>query len=1621
MASQAPTCLFLLLVSLVVLVGGQRRRERRPSVHPDDLGMSVDGGYRPHYMDDSHPQSFNAGFDWTGPSWNSQSDWGFKVPRVEPREYIEEPGRREEGRRLQTVDRRREEEGEERRFRTQERRREEEDKVGQYAQRRNLIGRRRRPHRIQTQERVTVRQEDDFVSPSNQEVVRPLSLNREPVREPVRVPQVRKEGEGKWDTGPMGDREHPGSISLGLFGDGDIGSSNAISPSTQPPRAYVNTERYPALRKPAFKQKPGRFLEDRPDEHTEGTGLLFQQNRPSGFQEDRLEGFQQGRPEGFQLRPEVFYNKPEEFQDEMMEGFPHKRPKEFQNRPDGFLEDRLEEYQQVKSEGPIEYQHDREIGFHPDGPIGFPAERPGRFQPDLPVRFQSETIKGFQEQHQEGFRPDRSEGFRPEHSEGFRLEHPEGLQPDRSEGFRPERPEGFRQDRPGEFQTNRRIGFQAEKPQDTEGIEIVTKSQVWGSPSPAASRNQFLQPSRDFQMRPTLEPRNKIRPQRWKPQTVRPIIGSPFFQLEVEDQQDEKENVLEERMDSVRPLKTPRWEVDTNEKLPPPNLELDTVDEPERRKDTVTTPQFSPSVAMEDLSTRPSIKTSSKAPSIFLPTLNPFDNYQKPPFEPTQISVLEYESSTSSGLRLDLRTTLSTTPPTTKALFSPSTTMALFSPSTKKPFISSTSRTPFPISSTHDVYSSSTSRALFPSSTTSALSSSPTTRALFHPSTTQDLFSSPTMRALFTTAKPSEIWTTSYISRAKNSERNADRAFHAAKMEEEKEEIIEKTYKVKIEEKDENEEKEIDVLINRELFAKGRNRVSTKAPFVRKPAFNLEEKDIEEIDTYTSIPMESDSEIITNVSPENAYSKTHIGRLKTKPRMTAVPPVVSNDMIQDVNDENHIKDNIELGKGLQEDNDNYAKSHIRLLKSKNNGNKDYSKMTFKTIRAVIPVPKLKRLLTRNGYEISDIFNKNVKALEIVDKAMRSKSYLDEQTMEDIITDEKPVSKDEYVRKEESVSEDKSIRIPWPQVKKNKQMTQEKVEETKREDSPRRIDWKKEKTNTKVFTTKNHSAKDSSVQRAKTVVDIDAEIEAEAATMDVKSLMKKISPMSLSEVLQEVGFTLPDVMRGSKEAIKKVLRYHRQITQTEPIKEQEEILESMEEEEVETKKAESTEDKDDPYEGLSLEFKPWSPTLMEDKEDKEDEEEKKEVKVGEEDATKQNFITKKKKSGVSSLNLFKNFRKFNKKTVKSTTTTTTTTPSSSTFRFGARTTERGMDKDKFLPTQRSIPTQRSSTTQRSMKNRKRITGILSNFRFGPSGDKNESKENDKTEDKKEVKEKEEDTKNEEVTESTDDDSFPTTAPYDASLNITLTNLNMTANDVIEKKNLTVPGIDTIFRGITKDKAEVIYGEKRDLKKKETESGRGRPKKKYIQTPLGGGGSHGHRQGYGGGGSTWGGGGGRLITNRKTSTTTRTPMTYFGGLGDTVGGDTAGLWSYDDASELDREIETSIVDYEEEYYYYEEYGYEPHEVPAGVKSALIASSVVGGLAVSIFLCIFMFCLWKQMKSKLRMSIEYDEGHQRGFLDGVCLKKPKAGTKKDNSGYFNKTPPIEQHYSTTSSEEY
>ena len=352
------------------------------------------------------------------------------------------------------------------------------------------------------------------------------------------------------------------------------------------------------------------------------------------------------------------------------------------------------------------------------------------------------------------------------------------------------------------------------------------------------------------------------------------------------------------------------------------------------------------------------------------------------------------------------------------------------------------------------------------------------------------------------------------MARARDSERNADRAFHAKKEEKEQEEEVEVVeIKKNTEQNDKHtvnnmenegpeEEEEREIVIDRE-FLEGRRRVSTPSPFLRgpRPATSSRENEAEsrsseepEILKDDELPGE-----LTNLSEENAYSKTHIRKQKTVPRKSTPPPIVVTEDNTELNDENRIQDNLDLPRGVQDNNDRYAKSHIRLMKPKESGNRDYSKLTFKDIRAKIPVPKLKKLLSKHGFSVSDIFSKNVKALEIVDRAMRSKSYLKEE-------------------------DENQISIPWPTTTIDLK-PERKFEEDKREDSPRRIDWKNDKKSNRKSEEDVPRRKDRKSEKSKpkkSTVDIDAEIEAEAAEMDLKSLMKKISPMSLSEVLQEVS-------------------------------------------------------------------------------------------------------------------------------------------------------------------------------------------------------------------------------------------------------------------------------------------------------------------------------------------------------------------------------------------------------------------------------------------------------------------------------------------------------------------
>merc|ERR1712083_885579 len=54
---------------------------------------------------------------------------------------------------------------------------------------------------------------------------------------------------------------------------------------------------------------------------------------------------------------------------------------------------------------------------------------------------------------------------------------------------------------------------------------------------------------------------------------------------------------------------------------------------------------------------------------------------------------------------------------------------------------------------------------------------------------------------------------------------------------------------------------------------------------------------------------------------------------------------------------------------------------------------DYMHLKMADITIEIPLSKLKIILQKNGFSPSDIFNKNPEALEVVGKAMKSKSYL----------------------------------------------------------------------------------------------------------------------------------------------------------------------------------------------------------------------------------------------------------------------------------------------------------------------------------------------------------------------------------------------------------------------------------------------------------------------------------------------------------------------------------------------------------------------------------------------------------------------------------------------------
>ena len=72
---------------------------------------------------------------------------------------------------------------------------------------------------------------------------------------------------------------------------------------------------------------------------------------------------------------------------------------------------------------------------------------------------------------------------------------------------------------------------------------------------------------------------------------------------------------------------------------------------------------------------------------------------------------------------------------------------------------------------------------------------------------------------------------------------------------------------------------------------------------------------------------------------------------------------------------------------------NYGKTFLNVLKTRDGGKVDYMHLKMADITKEIPLAKLKIILGENGFSPSDIFNKNPKALEVVGKAMKSKSLL----------------------------------------------------------------------------------------------------------------------------------------------------------------------------------------------------------------------------------------------------------------------------------------------------------------------------------------------------------------------------------------------------------------------------------------------------------------------------------------------------------------------------------------------------------------------------------------------------------------------------------------------------
>ena len=802
-------------------------------------------------------------------------------------------------------------------------------------------------------------------------------------------------------------------------------------------------------------------------------------------------------------------------------------------------------------------------------------------------------------------------------------------------------------------------------------------------------------------------------------------------------------------------------------------------------------------------------------------------------------------------------------------------------------------------------------------------------------------------------------------------------------------------------------------------FMEGRSRGLTTTPR------SVNQKEDQKLNFVPTLPP------LDNVLEENAYSKTHIRKQKIVPRTDSVEDdeVVVKDVLKKSDDDIVLKGT----KLVSSNGNNFGKTFLGSLKPIDGGKVDYMDLTMTDITKVLPLSKLSSVLKRHGFSASDIFNRNAEALKIVGKAMKSiklnKKGEDEnlhsalpfstvapkeREKEIDIVEENDGEDDPYGDlniefKEWSptmkLSEDKGvqrnsnvpqIKMPWP---KRPAMTKSYKKKTYPKDPPKEKQLKSSWDDDEINNDVGVSLKDEqqqSQQNKKVTVDnrrvktpkrygwtdlddkeevqeesgenaitqtennIEEEIEKEASTMSFKSLVKKISPMSLSEVLSHVGYSLPDIMRGNKKAIKEVLIYHRKKMDPDAFKNVKKET-SLKDSKSEVKVNDETE----------------SPINMD------------EVETTSTTTTTTTTTTADETEPVkTAVDIFKNCKACKRLFSNMRSSTTTKSTSSPQFRFGQRTSKDNIE--------RTSPTNIRTLTTKQRK-RKPLPDTISE-------------------------------RNDAADDITEDETEANTTVF-PSLNFTLANLNMSRSDVLDKQDLSVPRIEQIFDPSNHaKKSDIIYGKKeagdekaatkrpKVFKNTDPFFNNGGGRVRWSSGAAGGGAPYGGGGGYGGGyGGYGGGGGGSLVTDRRTTKptkkpTTRIPITYFG-LEDELENSNPNLKLSGDYNG---------VDYDYEYDYTDYYG-PVSEVPTGVKSALIASSVVGGLAVSIFLCIFMLCLWKNMKSKLRMSSDFDD-NSSGFLSGLMFKKSKKGNKKDQNGYFNKVLPIgEQHYSTTSSEEY